>query len=408
MQLNHTIRPAAQRIESELVEIIPWQETPALLWQLCQAARTSDNFRAWMQMPEWVNFRWRPFTQAFMAKLRDPRTGSLLAVTPLVEDDYPLHYFIAGHRLATVPIRGLLINGNIPLFPNSDQYYEALCRAALSVPSIDCVYMLGVPKTSHFWHFLTKAKKIHPEWYFYSPEFKPSGYCYIDMNMSYDEYLRKFKASTRQKFGQRLRLLEKECRATVDLVRITDAAEVSEFLGAAEAIAKKSWQKGLLGFPVAQAARREEVLKSLARRGILRSYLLKSEDRGFAYLIGTQLNQVYYAFETAFDGSYSGTRLSPGQSLYYLAIKDCFEINKPNIFHFGPGSAQNFWYKGLFANRIDEENTILILHNTVANRSKVLTHRIFERAKLGSKSLLFRLERRQRIAGPPVQEPVCR
>ena len=109
----------------------------------------------------------------------------------------------------------------------------------------------------------------------------------------------------------------------------------------------------------------------MARQGILRSYLLRSGEKIFASLIGFQVNGVYYAAETAFDESYAGTRFSPGQTLFYLAIKDCFEINKPSIFYFGSGE---YWYKHLFANKMGEEVDAIILKYSVANRAKVLAH----------------------------------
>ena len=53
------------------VEIIPWQELPALLEKWRECVTTSNNFRACLQMPEWVNYRWRPFTKTYVATLRD-------------------------------------------------------------------------------------------------------------------------------------------------------------------------------------------------------------------------------------------------------------------------------------------------------------------------------------------------
>jgi CelD/BcsL family acetyltransferase involved in cellulose biosynthesis len=269
--------------------------------------------------------------------------------------------------------------GNVPLFPPSAEYYESLVRAALNKPSIDCLYMLGVPKTGGFWDFLTNARIKHPEWLVYMPEHQ-CFYFYIDMTTSYEEYSRKFRASTRQKFRQKLRLLEKE--GNVDLVRVHNADDALQFIEATCAIAKKSWQRLLMGIEVDKDARRLDLLKSMAQLGILRSYMLKVGNNVAAYLTGFQCNRTYYAFETAFDEAFAGTRLSPGQVLFYLAIKDCFEVDKPDIFHFGPGTRKEIWYKTLFANRAAEEVNVIVLKNTIANRVKIATHDIFEKSKL--------------------------
>ena len=310
-------------------------------------------------MPEWVDYRWRPFTKTYVATLRDTRSGDLLAVTPLVEGEYLLRFSSAGWEIGTIRFNGLLLNGNVPLFPPSDEYYEALCHAALAMPSVDCLYMLGVPKTSPFWSFLTKAREVYPQWLIYTPQFESNRYLYIDMTMSYDEYLSKFKSKTLQTFRRKLRLLEKEGGGKLELLRVRSADEVSQFLVAAHAIAKKSWQRHLIDLKVDQPARRQELLESMARQGVLRSYLLRSGETIIAFLVGFQLNGIFYFHETAFDPEYE--RFSPGQSLLYLTIKDCFETDKPNIFHFGTGES---YYKHLFANRVGEEVTIMILRNS--------------------------------------------
>ena len=158
------------------------------------------------------------------------------------------------------------------------------------------------------------------------------------------------------------------------MVRIRSADDVDGFLTAALAIAENSWQRQLIEVDVGRKANRGDFLKSMAERGVLRSYVLRSGDKAVAYLLGFQLNGVFYFHETAFDQAYA--RLSPGTLLLYLIIQDCFETDKPAIFHFGMG---DFGYKKLLANRSDDEVTIMILRNTAKNRAKILAHRFFRR-----------------------------
>ena len=189
------------------------------------------------------------------------------------------------------------------------------------------------------------------------------------------KYLSKFKSKTLQTFRRKLRLLEREGGGKLDLLRVRSADDVSQFLVAAHAIAKKSWQGHLIDLKVDQPAGRQEVLESMARQGALRSYLLRSGETIIAFLVGFQLNGIFYFHEMAFDPEYE--RFSPGQSLLYLTVKDCFETDKPNIFHFGTGES---YYKHLFANRVGEEVTIMILRNSAANRAKVTAHRLFRKS----------------------------
>jgi CelD/BcsL family acetyltransferase involved in cellulose biosynthesis len=367
------------------VEIVPWEDSPALLEKWRECVTTSNNFRACLQMPEWVSYRWSSFSKMLLATLRDAQSGDLLAVTPVVENKYPLLFSIAGRELATIRVSGLLLNGNVPLFPHSDESYEALCQAALTMPSVDCLYMLGVPKTSPFWNFLTKAREAHPEWLVYTPNFESNRYLYVDMAMSYDEYVSKFKAKTRQTFRRKLRLLEREVGGRLDLIRVCSPDHVLQFLAGAHTIARRSWQQRLLDFDVDQVAGRQDLLEAMARRGVLRSYLLRSGEKALAYLVGFQLNGVFYFHETAFDEEYG--HFSPGLALLYLIIKDCFEIDKPNIFHFGTGEMD---YKTLLANRSGDEVTIMILRRSVANRAKVAVHRGFRKGVEWIKSRIAR------------------
>jgi CelD/BcsL family acetyltransferase involved in cellulose biosynthesis len=356
------------------VEIVSLQESPALLQKWREYVRTSDNFRACLQIPEWVYYRWKSCTKTFLATLRDSHTGDLLAVTPLVENKCPLLFSIAGRELATIRVSGLLLNGNVPLFPPSDDSYDALCQAALDMP-IDCLYMLGVPKTSPFWDFLTRARERHQGWLFYTPYFDSNRYLYIDMAISYDKYLSEFKAKTLQTIRRKLRLLEKEVGGKLGVKRIRSPNDVPQFLTEAHAIAKKSWQKQLIDFDVDQPVGRQALLESMAQLGVLRSYVLGSSEKVVAYLIGFQLNGLFYFHEMAFDGAYG--RFSPGLCMLYHIIKDCFEIDKPNIFHFGTGEMA---YKSLFANRSGDEVTIMIFRKTFTNRAKVGAHQIFRKS----------------------------
>jgi lauroyl/myristoyl acyltransferase len=326
-------------------------------------------------MPEWVRYRWASLARIFVATLRDSQTGRLLAVTPLVERRYPLTFSIGGRELGTMQVAGLLLNGNVPLFPEHEESYEQLLRAALAMPSVNCIYMLGIPKHSPFWTFLVKARERHPEWLFYTSEGERSRYLFVDMNLSYQEYLKRFKATTLRVFGRRLRQLGKAFERKIEVVRIRDVQDVPEFLDAARTIAQKSWQRKLIDFDVGQDAYRQEMLEEMARLGVLRSYLFKSGDRSLAYILGFQLNGTFYFQESAYDPD--AASFSPGVLLHFFCIKDCFEVDKPSMLHFGTGEAD---YKKTFADRIGEETSLIIVNGKGTGWAKVTAHRIFRTA----------------------------
>ena len=332
-------------------EIIP-------IWRRC--ARTSSNFRACLQTPEWFKYRWQGASNRYLAILRE-KDDKLLAVTPLVRNAYDL-------RIGGVRLEGVLINGNVPLFPERNTYYQGLCEAILGMPLVDCVYMPGVPLAGPFAEFL-KCARQKSGWLLYMPEWRTKRHFYIDMRGSFAQYLTKFSAKTLQTIRRKIRALERAIGDRIELVKVVDPDQVDWFLSAAGSVAARSWQKKLVDIEIGQAAARKEVLEGFAGERALRCYVLKAGEKVLAFAICFHLSNTCYFHETAYDPTWS--QFSPGQSLLYLIIKDCFENEKPSIFHFGTGEAD---YKEMFSNQFGEEATVLILKSNFRNRLLILAH----------------------------------
>jgi hypothetical protein len=319
-----------------------------------------------------VRYRWKPRANVLLAVLRETATNALLGVTPLVENKYDLPLSVGSKTLGNVHLNGLLLNGNVPLFPASAQSYETLCDAALNMPAVDCLYMLGVPTSSQFWQFLADAQ-TYQRWLFYSPQ-PESRYYYINMPHSYNEYCAQFKPKMLKNIHRELRLLESGARGHLDLVRVTDLDQVPSFLAEAGRVAEKSWQRHLVDLHLDANADRRELLEATALQGILRCYLQKCGHHPCAFVIGWQLNGLFYFHETAYDPAWAP--YSPGKSLLHLIIRDCFETNRPTIFHFGPGEAP---YKKWLANSVGHETTLILLKRNAVNRAKIRVHRLFRK-----------------------------
>lgn len=190
------------------VYIVPWTADLMPLvskWREC--VRTSDNFRAALQTPEWVGYRWKSITNTFLAVLSDSAMAGPAAVTPLVEKKCQLIFSIGRKKFGEFKLNSLLLVGNVPLLGLDT--YQALCDAALALPGIDCLHLEGVPKSSAFWKFLVHAERENPRWLFYRPGKLEDQYCYIELPESHAEYLRGFNKRARSNFRRKLRLLEK-------------------------------------------------------------------------------------------------------------------------------------------------------------------------------------------------------
>jgi hypothetical protein len=180
------------------------------IWRRC--ARTSSNFRACLQTPEWFSYRWQGASNRYLAILRE-NDDKVLAVTPLVRNGFDLRISISKLSIGGVRLEGVLINGNVPLFPERDTYYQGLCEAILAIPLVDCVYVLGVPLAEPFAEFLKCARQKRYGWLLYMPEQRTQKYFYIDMRGSFSQYLTKFSAKTLKKIRYRIPAIERRLEA---------------------------------------------------------------------------------------------------------------------------------------------------------------------------------------------------
>src|SRR5262245_7078322 len=116
-------------------------------WREC--VRRSLNFRACLQTPEWLAYRWYA-AERYLAVLWDSKNSAPLGVTPVVRNTYSVPFSVAKRSFGAVHFRGALLVGNVPLFPAQTEHYQKLCDTILAMPSVECLYMLGIPKSSPF------------------------------------------------------------------------------------------------------------------------------------------------------------------------------------------------------------------------------------------------------------------
>jgi predicted RNA methylase len=382
------------------IEILPHSDLVPTSVMTCwrECVRISPNLNVCLQTPEWFSYRWHA-AKRYLAVLREAGNPAPLGVTPFVQNLYGVPLTVAGKLLGTLRFDAVLLNGNVPLFPSRFEYYQKLFTSLLSIPSIQCICLLGVPKSSSFWKFLNHVQKEYSEFLFYLPSYASTRFFYIDMSESHGSYLKKFKSKTVYNFRRNLRLLERANGGPVELEKILSPAQVAGFLHSALPLSVKSWQKVLLAFNVDQHANTQDVLEAFARQGILRAYLLKSSEHVLAYAIGLQINDIFYFASTAYDPQWS--KFSPGQSLLYLIIQDCFENDKPKTFYFGTGDV---YYKELFANRSGEEVVLIVFKRTVANSVKIFAHRSFRKCVEVLKLLMPLREKRPKVNYNPIAD----
>lgn len=144
------------------------------------------------------------------------------------------------------------------------------------------------------------------------------------------------------------------------LWRVTDVADVAEFLRAAETVATNSWQQRRLRDRIVCDEVLLERLTFLAQNGALRSYVLFDGDRPIAFELDTQFNSEMTSETAAYDADYA--RVGPGRALLLRVLEDLFAFDTPSLYDFGSGDWE---YKKRFSNDCRMSSKICLLRRSL-------------------------------------------
>lgn len=180
----------------------------------------------------------------------------------------------------------------------------------------------------------------------------------IHLPDSLDAYWQRFNSKSRNTLRRKVKQFG-ECH----LERITSPEQISDFLGAAQEVARHSWQSDLLGLRIHNDDCELQLFTELASLSALRCYLLWKDDAPVSFCIGTQHNGVFHYEEVGYHRDFS--RKSPGQVLVIKMLEDMFSHDPPAEFDFGGGDAE---YKRQFGNDISESGHIWLLRPGLRSR----------------------------------------
>ena len=292
-----------------------------------------------------------------------------VGLAPLLMNRFVMQFDVFNRVLAKATLRSAQVLGSLPLLPPQEDAYRSFFNGLFrTLDDCDCIYMDCVPTQSFLWQFLQATSDRAGDYLVYLPEgVRP--WHWLELANDFDAYMAGMSGKARQTLRRKVKAFTKQSGGTLDFRRIESEDEVGEFLKAAAAAGEGSWQHRLLGPRVRHTPEEEEKLKDLARRKILRAYLLTCGGVPCAFLIGHQFRGVFQYDETAFDESF--TRLSPGTVLLYLVIEDLHRHNRPAVLNFGAGDGV---HKRRFANRSAEDATVVLLRKTLVNRLRVASH----------------------------------
>jgi len=167
---------------------------------------------------------------------------------------------------------------------------------------------------------------------------------FIDLRLgSFDDYLRKFSAKTRNTLKRKRRNFAKVSGGIIDLRTYGSPKELEEFCRFATAISRVSYQ-GKIGFGFPEGKEFTELLIEESRQGRVRGFVLMHTNQPVSYVLCRINCDIITYSIPGYDPEF--VRFSPGAVLLYLIIEKLFNERRFRIFDFG---GQEWDYKALLA-----------------------------------------------------------
>jgi len=297
-------------------------------WKRCNVRYENDLLHC---DPEWlfVQFRGRERTiQVFLLE----RSGELVGAVPFELHNRGMQLSFGGIPLVRLPLRRLRLLGYSFSIPADEGAHDAL-MAGLVQPGLnfDAVFLEYVKVDSFLWNYLGTSPLVQRHFLRHCRR-GPLPHPLVRFAGTFDDYLKSFSAKARKNRLREIRKLREQFQ--VELVRIRKPEEVDAFVDCAAHISRQSWQFQVLGWGLAalDTAVWKGRLKFAAERGWLRSYLLRCNGVGCAYIVGIQHRRRFYYAVIGFDQAWA--EHSVGTVLQLLALEDLFNEDPPEIYDF--------------------------------------------------------------------------
>jgi hypothetical protein len=280
--------------------------------------------------PDWIEER---FTKKDNNNVRIfflETNKEIVGAVPFVLNQQDLVCQLGNFVMARFPMRVLVLQGYTPNIPAEHSTYDMLIGQILGA-DVDALYMTHVRTDSFLWNYLRSSPLIHKNFWYYSRT-APLPHQLIRLDGTFESYMQKFPAKKRQNWRRTIRLLRE--RGEIQLTRVTEASEIDAFLEAAYGISRTTWQFRRYGELAARdldMARSE--LQLLAKRGWLRSYLLKIGDVPCSFILGLQYGPRFHPYYVGVDDKW--LTYSVGTVILLRVLEDLFNENSPRFYDFG-------------------------------------------------------------------------
>ena len=368
-------RNVASKGLTRFVDLIPFPEAIAASdvrdeWNEMVTASASLN--RMYASPHWCEslHRFDDAGDMVVAVGRD-ENGAITCLYPLRLAPFNLTFDVFNRALATTRLKAAWVLGGEPLAPGSQPrrvQLDAIDAILKQLPQCDCLYMDCVDTNGEGWPALLDSSVSRTHRVYVPHGVRP--WHWIELQGSFECYLQNWSAKTRQTLRRKVRAFDRVGKQRLQRFETED--EVLAFAGVAQTIAATTWQQRVLGLRAGLNVYRSEWLSDLAKRHLLRAYVLSSAERPCAYLIGYQHDDVFHYAETGFDPTFDAW--SPGTILLYRVIEDLFGHRQPRYLNFGMGDGV---HKRRFANRSGQDASVLLMRKSTTNAMRHVAHATF-------------------------------
>jgi glucosyl-dolichyl phosphate glucuronosyltransferase len=371
----------------EIREVRMDQDLSAIIsgWKECNA-RFADH--TIVCDPKWLQQRYKLEEANILVHLLE-RNETIAGAVPLELYRHRLACQLGDLTVARIPLKMFRLLGYTPNLPPEESAHDLLFKRLLAF-EFDAIYMTCIKVDSFFWHYLHDSPLIKKHSCFHSVR-GIWPHPFIRMTGSFDDYMWKFSSKSRHNLSWQIRKLRE--KGKVELVRITEEQEVNRFVEAAVNVSRKTYQFRILrmGIGSHNPDQLTEWLKWAARRGWLRSYLLKCGGVPCAFQVAYKYNCRFLGIEVGYDLDWRKLRVGIIQHL--LAVEDLFKENAPETCDFGSCAD----YKQFLANDAHQDALVWLFRRGPCPPSALSAYRLFDATSKTASTVPDRLNLKSNI-----------
>jgi len=194
-------------------------------------------------------------------------------------------------------------------------------------------------------------------------------HCFIDFNLSFEIYQKKFSSKTRSTINRKIRKFAEHGGGEVRWQTYKMPNEMREFLKLARGVSKLTYQERLLDAGIPDTEDFAHRAEALAAEQHVRAYILFDSEKPVAYLYCPVQDGVLIYSYLGYDPAY--LHLSVGTVLQWLAIEQLFKEARFRYFDFTEGQSD---HKRLFATHQRPCANVFLIRRTIRNTAVIYSH----------------------------------